>query len=290
MPAGRVRMGAGLAVALLMTTTVGVAAGAGATGTSGPASAQRRPPPMRRARVPPRWPSPAIDGRHGRHRLDRDHRRYAAAVPGERPGHPPGRHRARARPHHHQGQRPAGKHVISQGGGIWAGMSGSPVYIGGKLAGAISYGFSNGPSRIGGMTPARQMAAHRDLLARPRAASAPRSGCRSTCAPTVAREAERVGRPTCRHCSRLSVPVVVSGARGVLRKRLTAQLSTREFGSIKVLSRHRRRPRPARRRWRRRRSAAATSRASSPAATSPSRPSAPRPPSAATRCSASVTR
>ena len=41
-----------------------------------------------------------------------------------------------------------GQHVISQGHGIWAGMSGSPVYLRGRLAGAVSYGFSNGPSRI----------------------------------------------------------------------------------------------------------------------------------------------
>ncbi|MCY7417250.1 MAG: hypothetical protein LH650_01915, partial [Chloroflexi bacterium] len=35
-----------------------------------------------------------------------------------------------------------GEQVISEGHGIWAGMSGSPVYLNGKLAGAVSYGFS----------------------------------------------------------------------------------------------------------------------------------------------------
>ena len=38
-----------------------------------------------------------------------------------------------------------GRNVISAGGGIWAGMSGSPVYINGKLLGAVSYGFSASP-------------------------------------------------------------------------------------------------------------------------------------------------
>jgi hypothetical protein len=49
--------------------------------------------------------------------------------------------------------QPGGR-VIAQGGGIWAGMSGSPVYIGDKLLGSVSYGFSGSPSTIGGVTPA----------------------------------------------------------------------------------------------------------------------------------------
>ena len=44
------------------------------------------------------------------------------------------------------------------GGGISAGMSGSPVYTeDGKLIGAIAYVFSVGPSSIGGVTPAPDM-------------------------------------------------------------------------------------------------------------------------------------
>ncbi|MDR7085439.1 hypothetical protein J2X11_000278 [Aeromicrobium panaciterrae] len=43
--------------------------------------------------------------------------------------------------------------------GIWAGMSGSPVYddATGDLIGAVSYGFSNSPSDIAGVTPATYM-------------------------------------------------------------------------------------------------------------------------------------
>ena len=41
--------------------------------------------------------------------------------------------------------------------GIWEGMSGSPVYVGGQLLGAVSYGFTDSPSRIGGLTPATDM-------------------------------------------------------------------------------------------------------------------------------------
>ncbi len=50
-----------------------------------------------------------------------------------------------------------GRNVISKGGGIWAGMSGSPVYVNGKLLGAVSYGFTWSPSPVGGLTPAEDM-------------------------------------------------------------------------------------------------------------------------------------
>lgn len=47
--------------------------------------------------------------------------------------------------------------AIDKAGGIWSGMSGSPVYINGKLVGAVAYGLSFGPSKIGGLTPASDM-------------------------------------------------------------------------------------------------------------------------------------
>ena len=81
---------------------------------------------------------------------------------------------ARARPDHRGGRR---ARRSTQAGGIWAGMSGSPVYVGGELIGAVSYGFSVGPSMIGGVTPAEDMI---DLLGHPvarahRGPAAPRS-------------------------------------------------------------------------------------------------------------------
>jgi SpoIVB peptidase S55 len=66
----------------------------------------------------------------------------------------------------------AGGNVIAQGGGIWAGMSGSPVYVGGRLLGAIAYGFTAAPSAIGGVTPAEDMVR---LLGAPAGAQAPRA-------------------------------------------------------------------------------------------------------------------
>jgi hypothetical protein len=51
-----------------------------------------------------------------------------------------------------------GSEAISAAGGIWAGMSGSPVYTeGGDLIGAVAYGLSYGPSPIAGVTPFEEM-------------------------------------------------------------------------------------------------------------------------------------
>ena len=51
-----------------------------------------------------------------------------------------------------------GSPAIDDAGGIWAGMSGSPVYTaGGDLIGAVAYGLSYGPSPIAGVTPFEEM-------------------------------------------------------------------------------------------------------------------------------------
>lgn len=47
---------------------------------------------------------------------------------------------------------------IDRVGGIWAGMSGSPVYAeDGRLIGAVAYGLALGPSPVAGVTPAADM-------------------------------------------------------------------------------------------------------------------------------------
>jgi len=47
--------------------------------------------------------------------------------------------------------------AIERAGGIWYGMSGSPIYVNGRFIGAIAYGLSFGPSTVGGVTPAEDM-------------------------------------------------------------------------------------------------------------------------------------
>ena len=54
--------------------------------------------------------------------------------------------------------------VIDQAGGIAQGMSSSPVYIDGKLLGAIGYGYSLTDHRIGLVTPAEAMFSIYDRL------------------------------------------------------------------------------------------------------------------------------
>ena len=46
---------------------------------------------------------------------------------------------------------------IERAGGVWFGMSGSPVYVGGKLLGAFAWGLSFGASNVGGLTEAEDM-------------------------------------------------------------------------------------------------------------------------------------
>jgi hypothetical protein len=50
-----------------------------------------------------------------------------------------------------------GGHSLEQNGGLSAGMSGSPVYFQGKLAGAISYGFENADPLLAFITPIETM-------------------------------------------------------------------------------------------------------------------------------------
>ena len=112
----------------------------------------------RRHRLPGHASHLGADRRHDRQGPDRGPRRHPAAVRGRDPracstnGIGAGRDMIII-----EASDLPGRNVISAGGGIWAGMSGSPVYIDGKLLGAVSYGFSASPSPIGGVTPAADM-------------------------------------------------------------------------------------------------------------------------------------
>lgn len=78
--------------------------------------------------------------------------------------------------------------------GIWAGMSGSPVYTdGGRLVGAVSYGLSWSPSSYAGVTPAGAMY---DVLGPGVTAGTPASGTTSSGAATSGEPARRVDVPT----------------------------------------------------------------------------------------------
>ncbi len=102
---------------------------------------------------------------------------------------------------------------IDRVGGIWSGMSGSPVYAAdGTLIGAVSYGLSWGPSPVAGVTPAADMTALLD------GGATPRPSARSTVT-LPRRTADRLvstGALTRKQAeaglSRLRTPVGISGA------------------------------------------------------------------------------
>jgi hypothetical protein len=95
------------------------------------------------------------------------------------------------------------------GGGVWAGMSGSPVYIGSDLVGALAYGFSFGATDIAGLTPAKDMLDVNGLAVSPRIPAKLRLPARTvrSIAAKIGAAAPTVGGSLVR----LKLPVSVSG-------------------------------------------------------------------------------
>jgi SpoIVB peptidase S55 len=116
--------------------------------------------------------------------------------------------------------------AIRAAGGIWAGMSGSPVYTSdGRLLGAVAYGLSAAPSRIGGITPAGEMlkvlgfpsAANLQLPARVRLPKSLQERIAGTGAASAAQAAGGM--------SQLRVPVAISGLAGAHFDRVAQAIS-----------------------------------------------------------------
>ncbi|MBE7325704.1 hypothetical protein IEQ44_13710 [Nocardioides sp. Y6] len=96
---------------------------------------------------------------------------------------------------------------IDAAGGIWAGMSGSPVHAAdGRLIGAVSYGLSWGPSKVAGITPYE----HMDDLHRGQSARSNVS-LRGSLAGTVAGAAGVSKDQAARGMTRLQVPMSATG-------------------------------------------------------------------------------
>jgi hypothetical protein len=98
---------------------------------------------------------------------------------------------------------------IDRVGGIWSGMSGSPVYArDGRLIGAVSYGLAYGASPVAGVTPYDAMD---DYLTQPAAARisvAPRTAER------IAAETDVSAAEAAQGFARLPMPLSVSGVSG----------------------------------------------------------------------------
>jgi len=100
--------------------------------------------------------------------------------------------------------------ALTRAGGVWAGMSGSPVYTSdGKLIGSVSYGLAaNSP--IAGITPAAEM---KKLLATGAAATAakPKIFVSKTQAARIAKTGDVTAAAAAAGFRRLPVPVTMSG-------------------------------------------------------------------------------
>lgn len=105
--------------------------------------------------------------------------------------------------------------AIEEAGGIWAGMSGSPVYVDSRLLGAVAYGLSEEDSTVAGITPAQDLL---DLLTYPSRLSEPDvSSAQRTIplTPGLQKRIEASGSGSGEGGLRaLRVPLSVSGGRG----------------------------------------------------------------------------
>lgn len=101
--------------------------------------------------------------------------------------------------------------ALTRAGGVWAGMSGSPVYSSdGRLIGSVSYGLA-AASTIAGITPAADM---RKLLSAPTTART-RIKVTARTAQRIARTGEVTAAAADDGFVQLKVPVSVSGVAGV---------------------------------------------------------------------------
>ena len=125
-----------------------------------------------------------------------------------------------------------GNDMIARAGGAWSGMSGSPLYIGTKLLGAISYKLANGASTVAGVTRAVDMA---DVLDYSAATASARTASKvrvpGAMQVAVARSA---GVPTANATTleRLSVPFGVSGLNARGRDQLRGELAERGISAV----------------------------------------------------------
>jgi hypothetical protein len=105
---------------------------------------------------------------------------------------------------------------IDRVGGIWQGMSGSPVYAGdGRLIGAVAYGLSFGPSPVAGITPFAEMDNYMATAAK---VLVDRGQAR-----TLARAAGVTTSQAAQGFSQLRIPYGVSGVSGARLAKMPAR-------------------------------------------------------------------
>ncbi|MFH1707301.1 MAG: SpoIVB peptidase S55 domain-containing protein [Planctomycetota bacterium] len=109
------------------------------------------------------------------------------------------------------------RHPVVDEAGIIAGMSGSPVYINGRLIGAVAYGWSFSKRAIAGITPIAEM-----LAAPPVVPAGGAGGLLDPAAGTAGPAPAGTPRP-------LTMPLTVGGGSPAFRQFLTAELARRNL-------------------------------------------------------------
>lgn len=105
--------------------------------------------------------------------------------------------------------------AITAAGGVWYGMSGSPVTVEGRLIGAVSYVLSFGPSQLAGLTPADDLVNLLSLAEPPaQDAEIPAEVAFTPAFAGLLRERSDAPLPAQPTLSRLRTPLSVSGLRG----------------------------------------------------------------------------
>lgn len=122
--------------------------------------------------------------------------------------------------------------AIERARGIWFGMSGSPVYLDNRLVGAVAFGLSFGPSAIGGLTAAEDMAAildyPRDGTARARRKVPLTRALRARIARSTGRSTDEIGNSMVR----LKVPFMMSGLNGERLRQVQQIIDDERLGLV----------------------------------------------------------
>lgn len=123
--------------------------------------------------------------------------------------------------------------AITRAGGIWAGMSGSPVYVNGQLIGAVAYGLSWGPSNIGGLTPAEDMLRIAERPTETEAQTMPRRVSLSDrLVRSIAAEADVSTSEVSSNMRRIMTPVGISGVNNRVMRQIEKTIEHEELPLI----------------------------------------------------------
>lgn len=127
-----------------------------------------------------------------------------------------------------------GSDIIQNAGGIWAGISGSPVYLGNRLLGSVSYSLTGAPSRIAGVTPAAAMV---PLLKYPSASANTRTREQIHLPAATAHRVAQVAHRSVAEASvmnRAPIVLTVSGLNAAARQQLQSRLGLKGSGYVMV--------------------------------------------------------